>query len=187
MGCDGGTIPRREELVPVKKKPETKDKSAHRIFQWRYCNITQLLLKRPIVTCGLGNLYNKTSVIEALIDKTPLPTHIKSLKDTKEINLTPNPNIKEDEISLDEGSSPYICPISGLEMAGKFKFVALWSCGCVFAERALKELSGGKVCPKCQTNYQDSDVVILNPDGHDLETMIEHLRDRKKRKRVKLN
>lgn len=23
MGCDGGTIPRRDELVRVKKKPET--------------------------------------------------------------------------------------------------------------------------------------------------------------------
>lgn len=23
MGCDGGTIPRRDELVKVKKKPET--------------------------------------------------------------------------------------------------------------------------------------------------------------------
>ena len=28
MGCDGGTIPRRDELVKVKKKPEQKDKDA---------------------------------------------------------------------------------------------------------------------------------------------------------------
>lgn len=42
--------------------------------------------------------------------------------------------------AVGEGSAPYICPISGLEMTGKFRFVFLWGCGCVLAERALKEV-----------------------------------------------
>lgn len=42
--------------------------------------------------------------------------------------------------AVGEGSAPYICPISGIEMSGKFRFVFIWSCGCVLAERALKEV-----------------------------------------------
>lgn len=42
--------------------------------------------------------------------------------------------------AVGEGNAPYICPISGIEMSGKFRFVFLWSCGCVLAERALKEV-----------------------------------------------
>ena len=31
MGCDGGTIPTRDELVRLKKKPEQKDKNSELI------------------------------------------------------------------------------------------------------------------------------------------------------------
>lgn len=57
-------------------------------------------------------------------------------KDVKNLNLTKNPTFSV----ADEKSSPYICPVIGLEMSGKFRFVALWTCGCVFSERALKEV-----------------------------------------------
>lgn len=60
-----------------------KDKDSELSFQWRYCSITQQLLKQPIVMCGLGRLYNKESLIEALINRDILPTsayHIRTLK-----------------------------------------------------------------------------------------------------------
>jgi hypothetical protein len=37
-------------------------------------------------------------------------------------------------------------------MSGKFRFVALWSCGCVFSERALKEIDT-KICHKVSLLY----------------------------------
>ena len=62
MGCDGGTIPRRDELVKTKKRPEQKDKDSELRFRWRHCAIKQDALQKPIVTCELGRLYNKVSL-----------------------------------------------------------------------------------------------------------------------------
>uniref|UniRef100_A0AAG5DR62 Replication termination factor 2 n=1 Tax=Anopheles atroparvus TaxID=41427 RepID=A0AAG5DR62_ANOAO len=170
MGCDGGTIPRRDELVRLKKKPEKKDKDAERQFRWKHCALTQLRLQLPIVLCALGRLYSKQNVIEALLDKEKMPescSHIKTLKDIKNLNLTPNPAYDE---SKDDISSPFICPLIGLEMSGQFRFVALWTCGCVFSERSLKEIKG-KTCPLCQAPFTDEDIVVLNGSEEDVEQM----------------
>ncbi|XP_058121743.1 replication termination factor 2 isoform X2 [Anopheles ziemanni] len=170
MGCDGGTIPRRDELVRLKKKPEKKDKDSERQFRWKHCALTQLRLQLPIVICALGRLYSKQNVIEALLDKEKMPescAHIKSLKDIKNLNLTPNPAYDE---SKDDKSSPFICGLIGLEMSGQFRFVALWSCGCVFSERSLKEIKG-KTCPLCQTPFTDEDIIVLNGTEDDIDQM----------------
>lgn len=183
MGCDGGTIPRRNELVKIKKKPETKDQTSHQIFQWRYCNITQEPLQRPIVACRLGKLYNKSAIIEAIINKESLPSHIKSLKNTVELNLTKNPEFHQgtsDQIEV----APYVCPVTGLEMSGNYRFIAVWSCGCVFAERALREIKV-KQCPKCQINIKESDVIILNP-GIEEESVMRNRMESRRKKRKKL-
>lgn len=48
MGCDGGTIPRRDELVKTKKKPEEKDKDAELAAKWQFCALTSEKLRQPI-------------------------------------------------------------------------------------------------------------------------------------------
>lgn len=177
MGCDGGTIPRRDELVRLKKKPEQKDKDAERSFKWRNCALSQQPLQEPIVACGLGRLYSKSSVLEALLDKDTKPesvSHIKNLKDIKDLKLYKNPAYvatEHTEGSVGDGSAPYICPISGLEMTGKFRFVFLWNCGCVLAERALKEVKQN-ICHMCQQPFTDKDVIILNGNEEDLEMLM---------------
>lgn len=167
MGCDGGTIPRRSELVKTKQKSETKDHTSHLIFQWRYCNLSQQHLRRPIVTCGLGKLYNKSSIIEALITKSA-PSHIRSLKDVLELDFGAT--------NLDE--APYLCPVTALEMTGIYPFVALWSCGCMVSARALKKL-GGVVCPKCQKPYGSTDVQVLNPQPSEASLLVHQIKMRK--------
>ncbi|XP_034950409.1 replication termination factor 2-like [Chelonus insularis] len=185
MGCDGGTIPRRDELVRLKKKPEQKDKNAELAFKWKHCTIKQLPLQSPIVSCSLGKLYSKEAVIEGLLDRSILPesaVHIKTLKDVKSLNLTPNPAY--DDAKIEKGDdyshnkSPYICPVIGLEMNGKYKFCFLWTCGCVMSERALKQVKT-TVCHQCQTPFESSDVVIMNAEGDDLNLMIENMQTRK--------
>ena len=117
-----------------------KDKDAEREFRWKHCALTQQKLQQPIVMCGLGRLYSKQNVIESLLEKEKMPescSHIKSLKDIKDMQLTANPAYKED---ANDKSAPFICSLIGLEMSGQFRFVALWTCGCVFSERALKEI-----------------------------------------------
>ncbi|KAJ2940690.1 hypothetical protein O0L34_g14799 [Tuta absoluta] len=179
MGCDGGTIPRRDELVRMKKKPEQKDKDAERSFKWRNCALTQQKLQEPIVACGLGRLYSKSSVIEALLDKDTKPesiNHIKNLKDIMDLKLANNPAYKDTDHTegATDSSAPYICPISGLEMSGKFRFIFLWSCGCVLAERALKEVKGN-VCHMCQQPYTDNDIIILNGTEEDITLLQDKL------------
>lgn len=186
MGCDGGTIPRRDELVRIKKKPEQKDKQAELAFKWKHCTIRQLPLQPPIVGCGLGRLYSKESVLEGLLDRNTLPesaVHIKNLKDVRNLNLTPNPvfdgnKAEKGDGYTDGGKSPYICPVIGLEMNGKYKFCFLWSCGCVMSERALKEVKSMS-CHKCQQPFEETDIVILNAEGDDLKLMKECIAVRK--------
>lgn len=104
--------------------------------------------------------------------------HIRSLKDVKELKLTPNP-AHEDEESSNRTHVPFICKLIGLEMSGKFRFVGLWSCGCVLSERALKEIAGagtgnsssGGNCPLCQQAFSVEDVVILNPSEEEVDLM----------------
>ncbi|CAK9813877.1 Replication termination factor 2 [Anthophora quadrimaculata] len=161
MGCDGGTIPRRDELVRVKKKPEQKDKEAELAFKWRHCTIKQLPLQPPVVGCALGHLYSKESVLEGLLDRSTLPEsaqHIKTLKDVKNLNLTSNPAFEE--------------------MNGKYKFCFLWSCGCVMSERALKEVKS-KICHQCQQPFTETDIVIINAEGDDLKLMEKNMTVRK--------
>ncbi|EDW25501.1 GL26629 [Drosophila persimilis] len=179
MGCDGGTIPKRDELVRVKQKPEQKDKDAEREFRWLHCTLTQQRLQEPIAMCGMGRLYSKQSLIERLLEKEKMPEmseHVKSLKDIKTLQLTPNPAFTEEDKTeglLDTRHAPYICKLIGLEMSGKFRFVALWSCGCVVSERALKQIKGNSssTCPLCQTPYSVEDIVVLNGNEEDLELM----------------
>ncbi|XP_011314539.1 protein RTF2 homolog [Fopius arisanus] len=192
MGCDGGTIPRRDELVRIRKKPEQKDREAELAFRWRHCTIRQLPLQPPIVACSLGKLYSKEAVIEGLLDRSTLPesaVHIKGLKDIKPLNLTPNPAYDATKAEtgdgyVDGGKSPFICPVIGLEMNGKYKFCFLWTCGCVMSERALKEVKSS-VCHRCQKPFESSDIVTLNAEGEDLKRMEDNAAARKLSKKSK--
>ncbi|XP_020760881.1 replication termination factor 2 isoform X3 [Odocoileus virginianus] len=157
MGCDGGTIPKRHELVKGPKKVEKVDKDAELVAQWNYCTLSQEILRRPIVACELGRLYNKDAVIEFLLDKSSekalgkAASHIKSIKNVTELRLSDNPawegdkgNTKGDKHD-DLQRARFICPVVGLEMNGRHRFCFLRCCGCVFSERALKEIKA-EVC-----------------------------------------
>jgi hypothetical protein len=82
MGCDGGTIPRRVEMVRLaKKQPKLDDETSSRI-RWQVCSISEQPLVEPIVTDDLGNVMNREAVLEALVNKSlgKRFKHIKSLK-----------------------------------------------------------------------------------------------------------
>lgn len=192
MGCDGGTIPKRHELVKGPKKVEKVDKNAELAAKWKYCALSQEKLRRPIVSCDLGRLYNKDAVIEYILDKTAerpnteVATHIRGIKDVKELNLTDNPswegegrNTKGDRYE-DMHCAMFICPVVGLEMNGKHKFCYLQTCGCVFSDRALKEVKT-EICHKCGDPFQDGDMVVLNGTKEE----VDKLRGRMVEKRTK--
>lgn len=190
MGCDGGTIPKRHELVKGPKKVEKVDKNAELAAKWKYCALSQEKLKRPIVACDLGRLYNKDAIIEYLLDKsaerpnTEVVAHVRGIKDVKELNLTDNPawegerrNIKGDCYE-DMHCAMFICPVVGLEMNGKHKFFYLQTCGCVFSERALKEVKT-EICHKCGDPFQEDDLVVLNGTKEEVEKLQKAMEERR--------
>lgn len=186
MGCDGGTIPRRDELVKTKQKAEQKDAKSENAFKWKHCAISQQALKQPIVACDLGRLYNKESVIQYLLTRAETPveiaSHIRQLKDVTELKLTANPVFEDVETKgteyVDHGVSPYICPTTSLEMNGMYKFMFNRTCGCVFSERALKNVKTEK-CLKCGGVFNTNDLVILNPNEADRVEMENRMIERK--------
>lgn len=188
MGCDGGTIPRRDELVRTKQKPEQKDKTADLAAKWKHCAITQDPLREPIMACELGRLYNKESALEFLIDRTkfecaPSFEHLRGLKDLKQLNLTENRNFssaksEKGDAYIDTQDAKYICPVVGLEMNGMYKFSFLWSCGCVLSERALKEVKGN-TCHKCGKAFTENDIVTLNGTDEEVEELRARMDERR--------
>ncbi|XP_045689680.1 replication termination factor 2 [Phyllostomus hastatus] len=195
MGCDGGTIPKRHELVKGPKKVEKVDKDAELVAQWNYCALSQEILRRPIVACELGRLYNKDAVIEFLLDKSSekapgkAASHIKSIKNVTELRLSDNPawegdrgNTKGDKHD-DLQRARFICPVVGLEMNGRHRFCFLRCCGCVFSERALKEIKA-EVCHTCGAAFQEDDVIVLNGPKEDVATLRARMEERRLRARL---
>ncbi|KAL6458388.1 hypothetical protein MHYP_G00336180 [Metynnis hypsauchen] len=190
MGCDGGTIPKRHELVKGPKKVEKVDKNAELAAKWKYCALSQEKLRRPVVACELGRLYNKDAVIEYLLDKSAerpnveIAAHIRGIKDVKELNLTDNPAWEGDRRNAkgdcyeDMHRAMFICPVVGLEMNGKHKFCYLQTCGCVFSERALREVKT-EICHKCGDPFRDEDIVVLNGSKEEQEQLQKTMEERR--------
>ncbi|XP_065889306.1 replication termination factor 2-like [Dysidea avara] len=182
MGCDGGTIPRRDELVKLKKKAEKASKDSELDAKWRYCALSAERLRPPIVCCELGRLFNKEALLLALLDKSNLPDlakHIRSLKDVRELSLTANPSHKEQRnADTCTDTAPYICPVTGLEMSGRYRFSYLRTCGCVVSERALKE-APSESCYKCGKPFAADDVVPINGTEDDVKTLREKMTEKR--------
>lgn len=130
-------------------------------------------------------VFNKESVLEILLDKTNSPEcgkHLRNMKDVKELKLTPNSSFQEYANKGDAYDSmlaaQFICPVLGIEMNGKFKFVFIWTCGCVMSERSLKEIKTN-TCHKCQQPFKDEDVIILNPTEEELTTLKTNMESRR--------
>lgn len=149
-------------------------------------SILQQALKKPIVACDLGRLYNKEAVIQYLLTKAEIPvesaSHIRQLKDVTELNLTDNPAFKDVESNgaeyVDHAVSPYVCPTSCLEMNGAYKFMFNRRCGCVFSERALKNVKTEK-CLKCAGTLETKDLITLNPSDDERAVLELRMAERK--------
>ncbi|KAI6654612.1 hypothetical protein LOD99_1008 [Oopsacas minuta] len=186
MGCDGGTIPKRSEMIKTKKKAMRDKKQDELIARWFYCALSNHELRRPVMGCELGRLYNKEELLTALLDKPNKPEsieHIRGLKDLRELKLTPNKSFNRKALEKAEGyidyqNSEFMCPVLGVEMNGHYSFVFLWSCGCVFSERALKELKTNN-CLVCGQARKENDVINLYPEGNDADLMRSNLLNRR--------
>ncbi|KAG0302757.1 hypothetical protein BGZ98_007258 [Dissophora globulifera] len=181
MGCDGGSIPKRDELVKQKQRQGKVDQNILNRVQWFTCALSKKPLVAPVVSCSLGKLYNRDAILEFLLNRSAygdgdlICKHIRSLKDVVTLQLEPNPSFSESHSpSLtnhdQEPVSRYICPITIKEMNGKHRFVYLDTCGCVMSEQALKEVPS-KTCIKCAKAFESFNVIVLNPKAEEQEAM----------------
>ncbi|KAF9111102.1 hypothetical protein BGX27_005392 [Mortierella sp. AM989] len=181
MGCDGGSIPKRDELVKQKQKQVKIDQNILNRIHWFSCALSKKPLSAPVVSCGLGKLYNRDAILEFLLDRNAygdgdlICNHIKSIKDVVTLTLETNPSFTEGQSGSltnhdQEPVSHYICPITMKEMNGKHRFVYLDTCGCVMSEQAMKEVPS-KTCIKCTKPFEQFNVIVLNPKSEELDDM----------------
>ena len=97
------------------------------------------------------------------------------------MNLTLTENKKEEQSKLGsvanhfEGeSSPFMCPITSLPMNGRHRFSFLASCGCVFSEKALKEVPS-PTCLSCGKEYTEDDVIPIYGEEIEVQKLREKL------------
>ncbi|CAD8157206.1 unnamed protein product [Paramecium octaurelia] len=164
MGNDGGSFAERAELVKL-KKPEKRVESLLVAKQRaQFCSLTKERLRKPIACCRIGYLYNYDSLLKAFMDKK-IPQefkHLQNLKKIKKLNITENPD--------QNNEFPFVCPISQKSLNGKEKFQALWTCGCVFYEKLIKDLKIKELkCPICTKPYTEKDIVQLCPTNEEAE------------------
>lgn len=189
MGCDGGSIPTRREQVKTKKKERSTKEETNIVSRnfWLTCSFSSQPLKDPIVCDRLGNIFNKTDILEGIVGKKLDDNfkHIKGMKDLVHLQLTKNPDYSDKACSSgSENSKPslFICPITGLETNGRHTFSAIATCGHVLSDKALREVPSQQ-CLVCQTSYDTSDIIPLNPTKEQLEQLKESLKAYKKLKR----
>lgn len=87
MGADGGSIPRRDELVKTKRArnpdAEKEQEEARVRARWTRCALTLVPLCTPVaVDKALGYMFNKDALIRALLAHE-LPPHFKHIRHLK--------------------------------------------------------------------------------------------------------
>ncbi|KAI8802601.1 Rtf2 RING-finger-domain-containing protein [Cladochytrium replicatum] len=188
MGGDGGSIPRRIELVKTRPKAEIPDAAAQSAALWFFCALSKEPLSVPIVSCNLGKLYNKDAIIRYLLDRDAfgdadrICPHITKMRDVVELKLSHKvdaavPSGSDEESSgSNDGSAvvKFVCPVTMKEMNGKNKFSFIWSCGCVLSDQAFKTIPS-TTCLNCSKPVVEDDIIPLNATS---DSEINRLHDR---------
>ncbi|KAF7543088.1 hypothetical protein G7Z17_g11029 [Cylindrodendrum hubeiense] len=178
MGNDGGSIPKRHELVKNAARAKTVSELKATALEslghaWTHCALSgDPIDLDTLVSDWRGRLYNYEAILNGLMPSdepaeiTPSSLGIKSLRDVTKLKVSR------------EGKS-LVCPISMKELGPLTKAVYLVPCGHVFAEVAMREIQE-KACPECTTEYSQDNVIPLLPiteaDISRLETRIESLK-----------
>jgi len=189
MGNDGGSIPKRCELVKeaAKNPSSTEIKESlqeKQEFYWTTDPLSNQPLRPPIVSDCNGKLYNKQSILEYLLpgsdekaeqDKV-LAGAVKSLKDVVEVYFHSDDVEKNSNGAV---KTRWICPITNKPLGPGSRAVYLVPCGHAFTAEGVKEVKDGH-CVTCGTTYADDDVIPILPtkDIERLQLRIKSLKDK---------
>lgn len=178
MGNDGGSIPKRRELVKdAARAPTVSELKATALeslsHAWEHCALSGAPIDLDtVVSDWRGRLYNYESILNGLMpsdepaEVTPASLGIRSLRDVAKLKFSKN-------------GDKWTCPISMKEMGPATKAVYLVPCGHAFAEIAIKEIKE-KTCPECGEEFSQENVITILPttekEVERLEKRIEDLR-----------
>ncbi|KAG7942595.1 hypothetical protein I3843_16G111600 [Carya illinoinensis] len=149
------------------RKLDKVDPNKQRLSKWSNCTLSNEPLREPCVIKRLGSVFNKEALVEVLLGKK-LPKefgHFKGLKDMIIVRFS-------------------LCPITGLEFNGKYKFLALRTCGHVLSAKALKEVKFS-VCLVRHKEFQESDKIVINGSEEEVAVLRERMINEKMKVREK--
>ena len=127
------------------------------------CALTGEKLEKPIVACRVGKLYNKESVVRALLAKKELE-YISSLKDVIELKMDT------------------FCPVTLRDLKdGVTRSQVIWPCGCVLSVT----VGEAETCASCGKKVELKTQLIPEENSSILESqtkIAKNMRNRQKRK-----
>jgi len=159
MGNDGGSIPKRRELVKeaAKAPTATQIKEAQAESQehaWNHDPLTSKPLASPVVSDSLGTLYNKDSILEFLLaeegstekveGEKVLGGRVKALKDVVEVKFEVDDGEGGERKSVGRRER-WVCPVTRVEMGPQAKAVYVVPCGHAFAGSVAREVQD-RIC-----------------------------------------
>lgn len=152
MGNDGGSIPKRRELVREAARAPTTAQLKESLAEsqehaWTHCALSSKPLAVPVVSDALGKLYNKDSVLEFLLaeegsaekveGEKVLGGRVGGLRDVVEVKFKV------------EGEGKWVCPVTQVEMGPGAKGVYVVPCGHAFAGSVVREVGGTSCVEVC--------------------------------------
>ncbi|CCE62639.1 hypothetical protein TPHA_0C04910 [Tetrapisispora phaffii CBS 4417] len=196
MGADGGSVNKNYNLkLQIQKdKDVPKDDDTKEYIKqsrWNYCALkSNEFLTLPLVSDYRGNLYNKTSILEWLLEKDKQKAysaqqidkfkHIKRLNDIVQLNGLTETVSDENEnrrvIKCDFGDDVFIGtlnPNSNATNAQK-NFVYISPCGDVMQRNALGLMKKSeRKCPSCLNVYKSTDIIPINSEDPQMLKVLE--------------
>ncbi|KAH8121583.1 hypothetical protein FP744_10004302 [Trichoderma asperellum] len=176
MGNDGGSIPKRRELVKnAARTPTISELKATALeslaHAWAHCALSDAPIDlEAVVSDWRGRLYNYEAILQGLMpsddpnEVTPAALGIRSLRDVAKLKFS-------------KMGDKWACPISMKEMGPTTKSVYLVPCGHVFAEVAITEIKE-EACPECGEAFTQENVIAILPTAEkDLDRLQKRIED----------
>lgn len=197
MGNDGGSIPKRRELVKEAARAPTVSELKATALE----SLSHAWTRDPLSSEALdldntasdwrGRLYNYESVLRGLMpaddggdgddgqdkangnDMTFSSTGIKSLRDIVRLRF------KRYTPAGANSKAIWACPVSLKELGPATKSVYVVPCGHVFADVAIKEITDQEhICPECSESFEEQDVIpILPTDEAEVQKLQKRMED----------
>ncbi|KAL9099649.1 MAG: hypothetical protein Q9163_004876 [Psora crenata] len=174
MGNDGGSIPTRRELVKEGAKDLTTTQvkeiqTEQQEHYWTTCALSYEPLSQPVVSDGLGTLYNKAAVLDHLLSIAQEETSKDTLEAKGEAFKDRLRSLKDVvEVKFETGNGPttastkWVCPITNKVLGPGTKAIYIVPCGHAFAESVVKEVQG-ETCLQCDQPYTQNNVISILP------------------------